>query len=67
MNHDAEICETTTAVGPGRMAAANGSPVDKRVVSLRKELTAKKLDAYIIPTSDAHMVRAGLPELAGCP
>ena len=45
------------------MAASNGTAVDERVLKLREQLTAKKLDAYVIPTADAHMVRSVTPLL----
>ncbi|KAK9789963.1 hypothetical protein WJX73_006444 [Symbiochloris irregularis] len=36
------------------MASANGAAADERVVQLRAKLKEAKVDAYIIPTADAH-------------
>ena len=41
------------------MASANGAAVDERVAQLRSKLKEVKVDAYIIPTADAHQVRFG--------
>ncbi len=48
----------------GDGGANNGAPaVDDRVETLREEMSKYKVQAYIIPTEDPHMVCPNNPDL----